>query len=110
MTSLMHFFLLLPLVGFIISLLVPAKHEALLSKVAFLTAGIHLVGALIFLVYWLLHGHPTLDQKDIILFQSTGYEFFVDFSYDKISATFLIVGAFLTFLVTIYSRYYMHRE
>ena len=110
MTSFLHFFILLPLAGFLISLLIPKKNEGLLSQVAFLTAGLHLFGATIFLGYWLLQGYPTLDQKDIVLFTSTDYEFFIDFSFDKITATYLFVGAFLTFLVTIYSRYYLHRE
>ena len=110
MTSFLHFFILLPLVGFLVSVLVPRRMETLLSQVAFCTAGLHLFSATIFLGYWLLQGHPTLDVKDIVLFRTTGYEFFIDFSFDKITATYLFVGAFLTFLVTIYSRYYLHRE
>src|SRR6185436_13229254 len=51
-----------------------------------------------------------LNHKDLILFESPGYEFFIDFNFDKITAVYLWVGSFLTFLVTIYSRYYLHRE
>ena len=110
MTSFLHVFILLPLAGFIISLLIPARKETLLSQVAFSTVGLHLFTATIFLVYWLFNGHPILDVKDIVLFKADDYEFFIDFSFDKITATYLFVGAFLTFLVTIYSRYYLHRE
>ena len=63
-----------------------------------------------FFVYWLFQGRPVLDYKELVLFTTTDYEFFVGFYFDKITAVYLLVGSFLTFLVTIYSRYYMHRE
>lgn len=110
MESLLHLFVLLPLAGFIISLLLPAKKETLISWLAFTTAGLNFVLAAVFFAYWLLSGHPTLNLKDIVLYQSTEYEFYIDFCFDKITAVYLLVGSFLTFLVTIYSRYYMHRE
>src|SRR5258708_9856728 len=110
MTLFIHFFVLLPLLGFVISVLIPDKQEGLLSRVAFGTVGLHLIAALGFLPYWIFNGAPVLDIKDIDLYQSANYEFFIDFSFDKITATYLFVGAFLTFLVTVYSRYYLHRE
>ncbi len=110
MTPFLHLFILLPLIGFLISIMVPDKKEGLISRIAFISVGIHLFSATVFLVYWLFNGHPTLDVKDIVLFGSENYEFFIDFAFDKITATYLFVGAFLTFLVTVYSRVYLHRE
>ncbi|CAN5443694.1 hypothetical protein BH09BAC3_BH09BAC3_30630 [soil metagenome] len=110
MTSILHIFIFLPLLGFLISILIPGKQETLLSRVAFGTVGLHLFSATVFLGYWLYIGHPTLDVKDIVVFSSNHYEFFIDFEFDKITATYLFVGAFLTFLVTVYSRVYLHRE
>lgn len=110
MTSILNLFILLPLAGYIISLLLPARQETLISRTAFVSAGLHLVIAVCFLGWWLLNGHPTLNIKDVALFRSPGYEFFVDFYFDKITAMYLFVGSFLTFLVTLYSRAYLHRE
>lgn len=110
MTFILHFFILIPVAGYIISLIIPRKKEDIISWAAFSTVGLHLLGATLFLMYWILHDHPTLNIKDIVIYQSTGYSFFIDFYFDKITAVYLIVGAVLTFLVTIYSRYYMHRE
>ncbi|NID12529.1 proton-conducting transporter transmembrane domain-containing protein [Fibrivirga algicola] len=110
MISLLPLFPLLPLIGFLLSLLIPAKRESLISLIAFLTAGLHLLGALTFIGFWLVNGAPTLDLKEIVLFQSRGYEFFIDFDFDRITAVYLFVGSFLTFLITLYSRSYMHRE
>ena len=110
MTSFLPVFLLIPFAGYIISLLIPDKQETLISRITFGTVGLHFVGAIIFTGYWLLHSHPTLNEKDFILFETANYEFFIDLFFDKITATYLLVGAFLTFLVTMYSRYYLHRE
>ena len=110
MTILFHFFILLPLAGFIISLLIPGKKEKLLARVISGVVGLHLFSFLVFTVYWLFSGHKTLNVKDIVLLQSDGYEFFIDFCFDKITAVYLFVGSLLTFLVSIYSSYYLHRE
>jgi NADH-quinone oxidoreductase subunit L len=106
----LQFFIFIPLAGFIISLIIPAKQETLLSRVAFGTVGLHFFVLQAFVVYWLLHKHPVLNLKEIVLFKTNGYEFFIDFYFDKVTAVYLFVGAFLTFLVTIYSRYYLHKE
>lgn len=110
LTYLLPFFCLLPLLGYVVSLLIPGREEDLISTAAFSTVGLHLLGAVIFLGLWLYHGHHVLNLKEIVLYETTGYSFFVDFYFDKITATYLIVGSLLTFLVTVYSRYYMHRE
>lgn len=110
MASILHFFILIPLLGFIINGLIPRKKEALLSQTAFLTVGSHLLGATIFILFWLKDGCPTLNLKDISLLKTSDYEFFIDFYFDKITVVYLFVGSFITFLITIYSRYYMHRE
>lgn len=110
MTAFLNIFIFIPVLGFLISLIIPKAKENTLSWVAFFTVGIHAVSFFLFTLYWLFHGHPTLNIKDVSLYQSPGYDFFLDFYFDKISAVYLFVGSFLTFLVTIYSRYYMHRE
>ncbi len=110
MIALLNYFVLFPLLGFLISLFIPARRESLISTVAIGTAGLHLAGALFFIGMWLFSGRPTLDMKDVVLFESKSYEFFIDFDFDRITAVYLFVGSFLTFLVTLYSRHYMHRE
>ncbi len=110
MEKILQFFIIVPLAGFFISLLIPDKKENAISWTAFATVGLHFTSALVFMAYWLLHQLPTLNLKEIVLYRSAGYEFFVDFYFDKITATYLLVGSLLTFLVTIYSRYYLHRE
>lgn len=109
-TLILHIFLLIPLIGFVISLFLPRTKEALISTVTYITIGSHFLLFLIFFIYWLFNGHEIVNLKDFVLFQTTGYEFYLDFYFDKITAVYLFVGSLLTFLVTIYSRYYLHRE
>lgn len=109
-TLLLHIFILIPFIGFAISLILPKTKEALISSVAYITLGLHFLLFMTFFIYWLVTGHATVNLKDFILYETTGYEFYLDFYFDKITAVYLFVGSSLTFLVTIYSRYYLHRE
>lgn len=110
MTQLLNYFIIIPLLAYLISLIVPRKNEALMSKVAFISTGLHLISFIAFFILWMSKGHPTLNLKDLIIYKSADYEFSIDFFFDKITAVYLFVGASLAFLVTIYSRYYLHRE
>jgi NADH-quinone oxidoreductase subunit L len=110
MNLLLNLLIIIPLSGFLLSLLIPRKREDLISMIAFGTVGLHLIAFLVFFVLWLEHGHLILNLKDMVLLKTKTYEFFVDFTFDKITATYMFVGALLAFLVTLYSRYYLHRE
>jgi len=109
-TSLLHIFILLSIFVFVLNIFLNKKAAIAISKVAIIIVGLHLIASIAFVIYWLFIGQLTLDARDIILFKSGGYEFFIDFAFDKITATYLLVGSFLTFLITIYCSYYLHRE
>lgn len=110
MVSIIQLFILIPFLGLIISLFIPDKKEAALSWVAFLTVGINLLILVLFVIYWLLNQYPILNLKEVDIFKSKEYEFLLDLYFDKITVVYLLVGSFITFLITIYSRYYLHRE
>lgn len=110
MSDFIHVFLLLPLASLLLVLFLPAKSETWISRSANAATGIQFAAALGFTLYWLFHQMPTIEIKEFSLVRSEGYEFFISFYFDSITAVYLLVGSFLTFMVTIYSRYYMHRE
>jgi NADH-quinone oxidoreductase subunit L len=110
MEQLLHFFVLLPLLGFIITVVIPSRREGAISWSTYTTVGLHLVFAQVFIIAWIFEGSPHLDTKFLVLFETDGYEYFIDFCFDRITATYLFTGSLLTFMVTIYSRYYLHRE
>lgn len=110
MNHLLHLLLLLPIIGFLVSLVLPAKAERLISYAAVGTIGLHFLLLLALVVLWVIQGFPVVDMKDFSLFKSVGYEYFIDLHFDEISAVYAAVGSSLSFLVAIYSRVYLHRE
>jgi NADH:ubiquinone oxidoreductase subunit 5 (subunit L)/multisubunit Na+/H+ antiporter MnhA subunit len=110
MNQFLQIFIGLPLLGFVISLLVPEKKESFISWLSFTTVFSQFVLALIFTGIWVYNGSEPLNLNEITLLKTETYEFFIDFYFDRISAVYLIIGAMLTAMITTYSRYYLHRE
>lgn len=110
MEQLLQFFILVPLFGFIVSLLAGNKREKLISFIAIGTVGIQLFGLLTFIIYWIGYGSQTLDIKHFTFYKEGNVEIFIDLFFDKITAVFALVGAVITFSVAIFSRFYLHRD
>ena len=110
MKLVLHLLLLIPVLGFVINVLIPKKNERFISGAAFITVGIHLSLTIFLSVYYTFYKVMPINIKEISLFTSREYDFFLDFYFDHISMVFLLVGTFLVFLVSRFSRFYMHRE
>ncbi len=110
MNEFLQFFILFPLLGFIISLFLPEAKEKTISWTAFGTVFIQLLGIVTFIIWWMYKGAPDLNLVELSVLKTAHYEFFIDFYFDKVSAVYLLIGALLTSMITTYSRYYLHRE
>ncbi|NBW71353.1 MAG: hypothetical protein EBR24_01030 [Flavobacteriia bacterium] len=110
MEKFIHLFILLPIVAFIISVMIPKKQEGLLSRVAFVSVGVQFLAALLFLIFWFEKGVPHLNLKEFSIYKAYNYDFFIDFYVDRITLVYLFLGSLITFVITVYSRYYLHRE
>ncbi|MFN8116726.1 MAG: proton-conducting transporter membrane subunit [Bacteroidia bacterium] len=110
MQAFIQFLIILPIIGFIINILLPRNNEKLISGISIYSVGIHFISSIGFTLFWLFSGHPVIDFKNVVIFKSNDYEFFIDLYFDKITVVYLLVGSFLTFLVNIYCNYYLHRE
>ncbi len=110
MEGFIHLFILLPFVSFFLSLLIPKKNEQALSVLAYTSVGIQFFTALVFSVIWIINKMPVINLKEFSVYQASNYDFFIDFYFDKITLVYLILGSMITFVITIYSRYYLHRE
>jgi len=110
MSQLLQLFILLPLAGFLLSLLVPRKKESIIANIATAAVGLELVGTVAFIVWWALNKAPNLDIQHMVLYESPNFRFFFDFYFDRTTAVFALVGAISTGLVVVFSRYYLHRE
>ena len=105
----LQLFVLIPLIGFILTIVIP-NNEKIISWVSLSTVGIHLLFSIGFVAYWLFNKHIPIDLKEFSIYKSDGYNFIIDLYFDKISAVFALIGAFLTFLIVAYCRTYLHRE
>jgi NADH-quinone oxidoreductase subunit L len=110
MENLLYIFLLIPALGTLLSIVLPKSTEKWLSRNAIATTALQLLAATVFIVQWAWHGAPDLNIKEVVLYRTTGYEFYLDFFFDRITAVYLMVGALLTFIIAVYSRTYLHRE
>lgn len=110
MNELLQYFILLPFLGFIISLFLPESKEKAISWTAFGTVFLQLVGLVAFIIFWIIDGTKDLNLVELSILKTAHYEFFIDFYFDQISAVYLFIGALLTSMITTYSRYYLHRE
>lgn len=106
----LQFFILLPLVGFISSLFFSNKNENVISLIAITTLGIQLIGLVFFIFTWLGNGAPILDIKHFTFYKEENIDIFVDLFFDKITSVFALVGSVITLLVSVFSRYYLHRD
>ncbi|MEY3741727.1 MAG: hypothetical protein EB003_02535 [Flavobacteriia bacterium] len=109
-TYFVHGYLGLPIAGFLISLFLPVKKEGALSVLSYSTAFLQLLLVCLFTGFWIFQGAEPIQFKEISVYRSENYDFFIDFLVDKLTLTYAFLGAALTFLITIYSRYYLHRE
>lgn len=110
METFIQAYILTSFVGFILSLLIPKKNETIVSIVSYSTIGLQLIGTIFFVGYLMYQGHPEINVKEFSIFKAGDYDFYIDLFFDEITATYLIIGVLLTFLITVFSRYYLHRE
>ena len=82
----------------------------MISAIAIATAAMQFIFISSAAVYFLLYKQDYLSLKLITLLKTPGFDFYIAFILDKLSFVFLFVGSILTFLVSIYSKFYIHRE
>ena len=103
-------FIAVPLLAFFASLLWNNKQEKPIARIVLFTKAFYLAAALIFALAWLMNGRTALNHKLVTLYQTDHFVFAIQFYYDAITMVYSIVGAVLFFLVSTFSRYYMHRD
>lgn len=110
MQSILPVFVLIPFLGFVLSLLFNRTQEKAITSIAIGTVGMHLLLVLLATADWLMSGRQTLSLKYWQLFEHEGFKFILDFYLDKVTLVFAIVGAIITLLVALFSKFYMHRD
>lgn len=102
--------LLIPIFGFLGCLLIPRAHERAIFSVALTALAIELVALLCFGYLWLSNGAAPVTAHLATLYASTAYTFSLELYFDITTAVFLTMMAVMITLVSIFSKYYLHRE
>lgn len=103
-------FLILPLLGFLMSLCFKNHQEKQIASAAIFSSALQIVFSFGFFIYWLISGRPSIGQRILTVYESGEFHFGIEVFYDKLTAVYSIVSAILIFIVSIFSRTYMHRE
>jgi NADH-quinone oxidoreductase subunit L len=103
-------FAIIPLVAFLASLLWKNKQERPIAGIVQFTKAFYIIAAVGYAVIWFINGRTPVDQRFATLYETDHFVFAIQFYYDHITAVYSIVGAVLFFLVSTFSRYYMHRD
>jgi NADH-quinone oxidoreductase subunit L len=103
-------FVLIPLFGFLASLLIGSGNENGFSRLAVGMVSVHLLVIVVFTIGWVLGGRNPINIPELVIYDNGSYRFLIDLYFDGITAVYLFVGAFVTFLITRYSRFYLHME
>lgn len=104
------YFIIIPFLGYIISLLINSKNEKAIFSVSVATVSANLLLFVITAISWIKKGFPDLYFEGLSLYKSPTYNFTINLFFDNISATYFLVASLLTILVMFFSRYYIHRE
>ncbi len=110
MNELLPYALLIPLAGFLVNLAAPNKRERFIFWSALATVGLHALFFLAFTIHWLLEGGKDIHGEGLVFYQTAEANFSLDYFFDGATFGYFWVAAALTFLVLIFSRYYIHRE
>jgi NADH-quinone oxidoreductase subunit L len=103
-------FIIIPLIGLILSAF-PANHqEKALFGIAITTIAVHLLSAAVFTVVWAQNGFAPVHSAGFPLYQTQHAEFSIDFFFDRVTMVYGAVASAITFMVVLFSRFYMHRE
>jgi len=103
-------FVIIPLLAFFATLLWRNKQEKPIAWIVQFTKAFYIIAAVVYAVLWFINGLTPVNQRFITLYQTEHFVFAIQFYYDHITAVYSIVGAVLFFLVSTFSRYYMHRD
>lgn len=103
-------FIFIPLFAFFATLLWQNRQEKPVAFIVQFTKAFYLVAAIVYAVLWFANGQQVINQKLTTLYQSEHFIFAIQFYYDATTAVYSVVGAILFFLVSTFSKYYMHRD
>jgi NADH-quinone oxidoreductase subunit L len=104
------YFILIPLLGLILTSFFSYKQEKIIYGIAITTVVGHLLAAMVFTILWIKDGATPLFHEVIELYQAGDSHFSIDLFFDKITVIYGMIASAITFLVSVFSKTYMHRD
>lgn len=101
---------LVPILGFIGSTLVPMRWERTIFYLAISTIVVELGLLLTWGYQWIAAGAQPVLSSPLSLYTTSNYNLSLIFYFDRLGAVFMGVTTITTILIFIFSKYYMHRE
>ena len=110
LTGSISLFLILPLIAFFATLIWNNRQEKPIANIVQVTKAIYITASVAFAVLWFVDGYSPISQHLVTLYATDNFVFAIQVYYDETTAVFSVVGAVIFFLVSTFSRYYMHRD
>lgn len=96
--------------GFLGSLLFKNHQEKAIAGIAIAISGAQMLLALVYAAYCLVQGIPFYEEHLLTIYQNQDFKFGLDVFYDKTTAVYTIVAAVIIFIISVFSKTYLHRE
>ena len=103
-------FIYIPLLAFFATLIWKNRQEKPIALIVQVTKAIYITTSIAYCGLWMINGAVPVSHRIATLYEADHFVFAIQVYYDHISAVYSIVGAILFFLVSTFSRYYMHRD
>ena len=103
-------FIIVPLLAFLASLFWQNRQERPIAKIVLITKAFFIIATVVYAMLWFIDGSIPVNRRLVTLYETDHFVFAIQFYYDLITLVYSIVGAILFFLVSTFSRYYMHRD
>ena len=108
--DLIYLLLLVPFISGCIIAFGGARSEHFIARTASFAARANGLLTSALLILWFANGQRHLDLRGFEIYRTGDYALGVAFYIDSMSALFLFLVTFLSNMVIIYSRHYLHRE
>jgi NADH-quinone oxidoreductase subunit L len=103
-------FIIVPLLAFLASLFWQNRQERPIARIVLITKAFFIIATVVYAMLWFIDGSIPVNRRLVTLYETDHFVFAIQFYYDLITLVYSIVGAILFFLVSTFSRYYMHRD
>ncbi|NOY00870.1 MAG: hypothetical protein GXP30_14235, partial [Verrucomicrobia bacterium] len=110
MSLLLYALLLVPFLSLVISYLFPNDNEKAIFATSIAGVAIDYVILIVVAILWVGNGFQPIFVEGPVLYHTGKADFSISFLIDGYSLVYLLTATFLTGIIIMFSRNYMHRE